>query len=445
MSVELKAIASLDGKPFEMEVTKIGNSVDKLGTGQLAGLKSMIAGAFSIGAVVSFGRSVLETMTRIKDLSIQAGISTDEFQGLSYVVRRAGADEQQLAHALSKVDKAQQDALSGNKQMIAAFDALGITQNNLIKMNPAEIFSAMSKSLSDANMTGEPLLATMDIIGMRVAPQLKSAMQDLARNGLQEVIDKSKEAGESFEKDIIQKADRIGDAWEGLVRKIKVGAVEAGSAILDLPKDLAEVYNFIKTFSKKDLKIGTKLLLTPEKFIQRVLQFRQTMETVTGLGTQKYAKMATEGAEIGPRMPGLLTPEQRERKLLADKAAAAAAIVAKDLAQKKENAFTRADEAERNKLDKMYEAEDKLSAEHALKRADIMAGKGIEVPGRARVDLLQAIGGIIGGVAGQGDQAARIAERQAKTQEALEKLMQDSNAKLSEIQTMLDGIRQEIS
>jgi hypothetical protein len=103
-------------------------------------------------------------------------------------------------------------------------------------------------------------------------------------------------------------------------------------------------------------------------------------------------------------------------------------------------AFNKRDYEESVKLDATYKAQDELAVDFAKKREDLMSGKGIETPSRARVDSLQAIGGIIGGVAGRGDQAARIAERQAKSTEAIETLMRETNGKLDELNRKMDGI-----
>jgi F0F1-type ATP synthase membrane subunit b/b' len=50
------------------------------------------------------------------------------------------------------------------------------------------------------------------------------------------------------------------------------------------------------------------------------------------------------------------------------------------------------------------------------------------------VNNLQRMGGIVGGVAGVGDQEARIAERQAKAAEMVENLTKESLKKLDDIE-----------
>ena len=66
-------------------------------------------------------------------------------------------------------------------------------------------------------------------------------------------------------------------------------------------------------------------------------------------------------------------------------------------------------------------------------KAAAKAGKGIGTPDMARIDSLQQIGGLVGGVAGAGSQKSRMAERQAKITESIEKLTRDMLSKTREL------------
>lgn len=412
---QLKALFGIDTKQAEGAIDNIGNKVKQLGSHQLAGLKSMIAGAFTTGAIVAFGRDALQTMTRIKDLSIQAGVSTDEFQGLSMVIRKAGADENQLATALAKVENAQQDALAGLTPMVAAFKSLGISQEDLIRMNPAELFVAMSKSLADANMTGEPLMATMNIIGAKVAPQLKQSMQDLANIGLQAAIDKSKELGESFDKDIIEKAKKIDDQIEGLKRRARVGFMES----------LFGAGEGIQRMIQSGGIIGA---------IKRL--FQKSGGPVLGLD-EWTGQPEGAGRLKGMTETGVLTDEQQQRKLLADKSAATRSAEQAKLDAKRSEQVT---ENEKRR-DDLYRQQDELAMSYAEKQRDILSGKGTPLGAAARVDSLQAMGGLVGGAAsGPADRAARMAERQLKINEEMKQLAAETNRKLDDLGRKLDDL-----
>lgn len=432
----LKAKASLDGKQFDSEVKKLGNSVQQFGSNQLAGLKGMIAGAFTTGAITSFGRDILQTMTRLKDLSIQGGVSTDEFQGLSMVVRKAGSDENQLASALSKVDKAQQDALGGNKQTVASFAALGITLDNLIKMNPAELFAEMSKALAAAHMTGEPLKATMDIIGQKIAPQLKQSMMDLAAQGLQGAIDKSKELGESFDKDFIERVKKADDVLEGWGRKVKVRFTDLASYILDFGKTFREFEKYTEGMSKSE-KMAFK-----EKYVKDPRAARAEMDKGTSrspefLKMQERLQRGLAEAETGFAD----TAEQAQRRALSEKTAKEEAK--KNAAKQAEFDAKRAEQitANENKRDELYRQQDDLALDSQQRQKDILKGKGIQMPDMARVDSLQRMGGLVGNAAGgPADQAARIAERQTKIAEEIKREIQNTNQKLEELGRKIDDL-----
>ncbi len=78
-----------------------------------------------------------------------------------------------------------------------------------------------------------------------------------------------------------------------------------------------------------------------------------------------------------------------------------------------------------------------LMREAEEKQAAIAEGVGIAIPEMARVNSMQRIGGIVGGVEGAGNQAARIAERTLAIAEATQALERDMYRKLSDIEARL--------
>ncbi len=402
MAVELKAIATLDGKPFELEITKIGGSVDKLGSGPLAGLKGMIAGAFSIGAVISFGRSMLQTADNMKQVGDATNLHMRSMVALKTVAAENNMDFDQMSKVLGKLRNAQGEVVSLSKPMLDSLQKLGITAEEFIGIPVDEVLEKIAKKFSESGGSADAFNAVTAIFGEKIGPKMMDMLRALADEGMVNLKKRTEEATKGFEK--------LAEA-QGNIEKFKSGAElttgKAVGGIMGLFEKLGEMVYGAGKFEN---------ILT---------------EKITPEG---YAK--TQSRIASQAKPSIAKPV--DPAMSADLAALAANQYKADV--KAMDAALRADEKKFAKEDEFNRAQDQIAIDHEKKRQDLLAGKGIETPARARVDSLQAIGGLIGGVAGRGDQAARIAERQAKSAEAIETLMRETNSKLDDLNRKMDGI-----
>src|SRR3972149_5552487 len=114
MSVELKAVATLDGKQFDSEIAKIRNSVKNTGP-QFAALKNMIAGAFTIGAVAAFAKNIMATADAIRDTAEAVGVSLNSMVALNSVATKTGLGMGKMEAVMGKLRNAQGEVIKGNK------------------------------------------------------------------------------------------------------------------------------------------------------------------------------------------------------------------------------------------------------------------------------------------------------------------------------------------
>lgn len=108
-----------------IDSTEYAAGLKKMESG-LASVGKTIAGAFSIGVVTNFIRTVANAAGEIADLSDQLNITTDEVQRLQAAADRSGVSFDKYASALSKVRKLQADAAAGDKSAKDKFKAAGI-------------------------------------------------------------------------------------------------------------------------------------------------------------------------------------------------------------------------------------------------------------------------------------------------------------------------------
>lgn len=393
---EIKTVATLDNAPFKAGISGMSS--------QLAGMKGMIAGAFTVGAVVSFGRSMLQVADNMKQVGDATNLQMGSMVALKTVATENNMDFDQMSKVLGKLRDAQGEVASLSKPMLEALQKLGITAEEFVGIPVDEVLEKIGKKFSESGGSADAFNAVTAIFGEKIGPKMMDMLRALADEGMVNLKKRTDEATKGFEamaraQGNIEKAQSNIQLWAG----------KAVGGYMGFWDQVAEmVYGNAP---------GANQGVTG-------LTDRVSQETIQKM----LARTSGKGGAAGGA-PAV------DPSIAADLSALAANQF--KAAQKSMDAALRADEKRMAKEDDFSREQDKIAMDFAEKRAATAAGN---IPGRARVDSLQSIGGIIGGVAGRGDQAARIAERQAKTQESIETLMRETNSKLDELNRKMDGI-----
>jgi hypothetical protein len=175
--------------------------------------------AFSIGAIVNFGKEIFALADNIVKLSDKTGLTVEEVQRLSYVAEQSGNSVEQLTDSVSKL----QVHLSDPKAQEAVRD-LGVNFQQLKAASPYQqlqlIADAMSKVVDPAKQA-EYAVALFGKTGAEILPTLKSHFSDLAK----EVTVASDQE--------VRAMDAAGDAMHRLSSTVKAETVNIiGSFIL---------------------------------------------------------------------------------------------------------------------------------------------------------------------------------------------------------------------
>ena len=198
---------------FEKSVTSMQDRIKtfaKVAAGALAGLAA-------IKVLANLQQKTLDLGTKISDLAYQAGLTTDEFQGLGAAFREAGQSEDDLLKLTIKLRDSQATALAAwaegkPEETTEAFDALGIAADKLAGMNTGQLLEDISKKLRAAGGAGAEMAAATDLMGRSTGRSLE-ALMNLGTVGLDGIITKGRAAGQIIEADIVGGLDKMAD-WE---------------------------------------------------------------------------------------------------------------------------------------------------------------------------------------------------------------------------------------
>jgi hypothetical protein len=163
--------------------------------------------AFSIGAIVNFGKEIFSLADNIVKLSDKTGLSIEEVQRLSYVADQSGNSVEQLTDAVSQM----QNRLQDPKAQQAVRD-LGINFEQLKAAGPYQQLELIAEAIgkvSDPARQAQLAIELFGKSGAEILPTLKSHFRELAN----EVVTSSA--------DSVRALDQEGDALDRLATNAK--------------------------------------------------------------------------------------------------------------------------------------------------------------------------------------------------------------------------------
>lgn len=184
--------------------------------GALGPLGPAVLGAFSIGAVVAFGKQVFDSADSLVKLSDKTGIGTVALQQLQGIAADAGNTLEEVTSAVTQM---QRRIAGGDQSAVSALDSLGISLAQLRGLAPEKQFYTIGQAIAGVQDPAERTRLAIEIFGRsgaEILPTMRSNMQGIA------------DATVTMSDDTVKALDRAGDAWE----KFKRDAVAAAGTVL---------------------------------------------------------------------------------------------------------------------------------------------------------------------------------------------------------------------
>lgn len=202
--------APADLTKIQKETSKQTSLITDL-TQALGPLGTAVAGAFSVGAVINFGREVFRFASDMEDLSAQTGIGVEELQALNFAAAGANLPIEVLGNAILAMSKRVGE---GDASAVKGIEKLHLNLETLRASNPHEMFLEIA---SAAKSVENPISALSDLFGERLARQILK----LANDDLPALEKQAQQSGAIIDQDLIKKADEFGDAWSRQIIRVK--------------------------------------------------------------------------------------------------------------------------------------------------------------------------------------------------------------------------------
>lgn len=431
---ELKIGIGADTTGFDAGVNKARAGAESFAS-KLNGLKSIVIGAFSIGAVTSFARSLTTMADDMATAAKTVGITMQSMIGLRDIMAESGIEADSMLRILSKLVDAQGQAGQGNATIVNAMKALNIEQREFQSLNAGQLLELLARKYIDAGKSAEAFSAIGQIFGQRIGPQMIEVLDRINSEGLAKISGNAESAASGLTA-LAQTSDNLEKSWSKIKGHVAawLGYISGGIQIMaamagGLSFQEAGEQAFGSGPDKKSpLHDDSYDITKPGKEQERWYKLYEESLLRQMDSSQKIAYWENEIAMLKKAQTQSLEEEYKKQSDILERE--------KKIAEIKKQETREQDELNK-KTDETLKNARKEKAEYSLKKSDILAGKGIGTPTEARVDSLQRVGGLVGGVSGAGSQEIRIAERQTSIQEALRELSLETNRQLSEINQKL--------
>jgi hypothetical protein len=176
IDVVLNKAAAMTGlRGMEKDITSFGKAA--LG---LAGL-----GGGLVGFVAGID-SILAKAGQLQDVSDAFNISAESIQRLAAVGVTANLSIEEIGSKLGKLGKAAQDAAGGNTELAKTFAKIGVTGQDLVRLNPEQLFNKLRIAVSSGSLANEQFKITSDLLArdyQRFMPILMMATEEFERLG----------------------------------------------------------------------------------------------------------------------------------------------------------------------------------------------------------------------------------------------------------------------
>lgn len=214
---------------FEADMGKAARASEKTAS-QIAGAFGLIksaagglAAGIGVGGLIAFTRSTIDSLDALNDLKDATGASIENISALEDVALRTGTSLDTVGTSLVKFNAVLKDAKPGS-DAAAALDAIGLSVEELKRLDPAEALRQTAVALSGFADDGNKARLTQELFGKslrEVAPFLNDLSEQAQLNAT--VTTQQAEEAKKFNLQLFAMQKNLQDVSRSLVGPILTG------------------------------------------------------------------------------------------------------------------------------------------------------------------------------------------------------------------------------
>jgi len=205
----------------------------------------------------------------IRELSLRTGIGAEALSHYQAMAEMSGVSLEQFTTGIGKMQRSLVEAATGTDAQRAAFERLGLSVSEVLKLSPEEQFQEIAEAISNLGSAAERTAAAQEIFGRAGAALLPVMAQGKA--GISAIADEMDRFGATITEGFAARADQFNDN----LARLELRAVGLGNAftdsllpsLLDIQTAMLGVGPATDTAAKAGEKIGSVLKTLATAFV----------------------------------------------------------------------------------------------------------------------------------------------------------------------------------
>lgn len=170
---------ALDTTEFQAGVKRVESTTTGMARKVSSEVKGMIAGAFTVGAITSFTKSVINAGDRIGDLAEQYHLTNEEVQRLEILAGKTGVKFEKFGESFIKFADIRQKAIDGDAKSLALLNRYGVSQSDVVNKSKTnlDLLTQISGAYSEVSGSSQAQADALDIAGAKGQKVLSTLTQ----------------------------------------------------------------------------------------------------------------------------------------------------------------------------------------------------------------------------------------------------------------------------
>lgn len=212
--------------------------------GAITAAAGAFGAAFSVGAVVQFGKSVFDSASKIHDLASQLGISTDAVQGFKFAAEDSGSSLDAVGTALTKMNA---NLAEGDKSTVKALKDAGLGFAAIRSMKPEDAFLAITDAVQQIE---DPMVQTD--VALKLFGKSAAELLPAIKEGFRGAADGAMKMSENTVKSL----EASQAAWERFGTKVTIVSGTIIASIMDVSTQAGKSSKDFALFVDNAIKLG---------------------------------------------------------------------------------------------------------------------------------------------------------------------------------------------
>jgi len=224
--MNVKGRTSLDGSGWAAGLRKMETGTKGAAGRMAASMAGMVGGLFAVSALRSATMRMVQHADAIDKMAKRMESSTDTAQKFDFAASQNGATIEMVERSFMKTAQAMEGAEQGLATYIRAFEAFGISMQQIKTSTPEEIFLKIAESIEKAGGALDKAKSLQDIMGRggrQLVPAFVSGFAATAAS-----------APDPIDVDSIRRLAEFNDELDRLKREILPGAALAVKGLADV-------------------------------------------------------------------------------------------------------------------------------------------------------------------------------------------------------------------